>query len=111
MIEEYYLEDGANIQIDRIYKAIFFRVIPVGTRRYGTVDRVICSMKYGLSPFPTDIQENRKVAQRYGNGIVTYEGISGWIPVTETPAVHDEKVEKMIRDRVAKWKAEQNGLC
>lgn len=111
MIEEYYLEDGSNIQIDRIHKAVFFQVIPVGTHRHGTVDRVISSMKYSLSPFPTDIQENRKVEKRYGGGIVTYEGISGYIPVTETPAVHDEKVEQMIRNRVAKWKAEQNGLC
>ena len=111
MIEEYYLEDGSDIQIDRIYKAVFFQVISMGTHRHGTVDRVITSMTYGLYPFPTDIQENRKVEKRYGNGIVTYPGISGWIPVTETPAAHDEKVEKMIRDRVAKWKAEQNGLC
>lgn len=111
MIEEYYLENGSDIQIDRMYKAIFFQVIPVGTHRYGTVDRVISSMTYGLSPFPTDIQENRKVEKRYGDGIVTYGGISGWIPVTETPAPHDEKIEKMIRDRVAKWKAEQNDLC
>lgn len=111
MIEEYDLEDGSDIQIDRIYKAVFFQVIPVGTHRHGTVDRVITSIKYSLSPFPTDIQKNRTAEEKYGNGKVTYRGISGWIPVTETPDLRDEKIEKMIRDRVAKWKAEQNGLC
>lgn len=111
MIEEYYLENGSEIQIDRVYKAIFFQVIPAWTHGNRPVDRVLSSMKYSLSPFPTDIQENRKVEEKYGNIIAAYKGISGWIPVAETPDLHDKKVEKMIRDRVAKWKAEQNGLC
>lgn len=102
-IEEYDLEDGSNIRIDRMYKAVFFQVL----KRWDGTEYVVFEMKYGTSPFPSDICVGRKA----DSGAV-YKGISGYISVNKNMTEADkEKVEKMVFDRVAKWKAEQNGLC
>lgn len=96
-IEEWDLEDGSDIQIDRIYKAIWF------SRQYEASSYVDYQMRYGLTPFKLDIRKNRK---EHG---FTYYGISGYIPVSKT-ITDDEKAKKIIFDHLAKWKAEQLGL-
>lgn len=102
-IEEYELEDGSNIEMEHVYKALEFDM------RYtyynDTVHITDIEMKYGVNPFEEKIRMKEKTTVRNGEEIELYYGV---IPVNKT--VKNEEAEKIIFDRIAKWKAEQMGL-
>lgn len=96
MIEEWGISDGSEIECEKIYRAIFFRM-DYRCRLYNI------EMKYSTKPFTLDICKDR---HEYDWKI---RGISGYIPVNK--AFNDtEAAKKIIFDHVAKWKSEQAGL-
>lgn len=102
-IEEYELEDGSNIKIERIYKAIVFDMCYV---YYRDEIRVDFDMAYGIKPFEEKINRKEKTRIRDGETIELYYGT---LPVNKTVETEAE-AEKIVFDRLAKWKAEQMGL-
>lgn len=103
-IEEYELEDGSNIEVEQVYKGLDFDV------RYtyynDTVHITDIEMKYGVKPFEEKIRMKEKTTMRNGKKIELYYGT---LPVNKTVETEAE-AEKIIFDRIAKWKAEQMGL-
>ena len=95
MIEEWDLEDGSNIICPNLYKAIWFV-----ERLYGFSFEILFSNK----PFIRDIQKDRKDK----SGCIP--GMSGYIPITKEIENKEDVIEKIIRDNIAIWKAQQAGL-
>ena len=95
MIEEWDLEDGSNIICPNVYKAIWFV-----ERYYGLSFKIVYSNK----PFMRDIQKDRE------NKLGYILGISGYIPITKEIENKEDVIEKIIRDNITIWKAQQAGL-
>lgn len=103
IIEEYELEDGSNIEVEQVYKAMVFDQCYLF---YQDKIRVDFRMMYDGKPFKEEINRKEKVYSKNGKTIELYYGT---LPVNKT--VEKQPVaEKIIYDRIAKWKAEQMGL-
>lgn len=103
-IEEYELEDGSNIEVEHVYKALKFDM-----RHAYRDDKVYIAdigMKYGVNPFEEKTRRKEKMTMRNGEKIELYCGV---IPVNNT-ITSEEEAEKIIFDHLAKRKAEQMGL-
>ena len=102
-IEEYELEDGSNVIVEQVYKAIAF------DQRCVFYQNEICvdfDMMYDVKPFEEKINKKEKTHLKNGKTVELYYGI---LPVNKTVETETE-AEKIIFDRLAKWKAEQMGL-
>ena len=103
IIEEYELEDGSNVVVEPVYKAMVFDQCYLF---YQDKIRVDFRMKYDVKPFEEKIDRKEKAYSKNGKTIELYYGT---LPVNKT--VEKQPVaEKIIYDRIAKWKAEQMGL-
>lgn len=102
-IEEYELEDGTNIIIDQVYRGLNFGM---SYRSYDDNISVYWDMKYGTRPFHVQIRLREKLTSINNKKIKLYYGT---IPVHKT-ITDDNEAEKIIYDRIAKWKAERIGL-
>ena len=102
-IEEYELEDGMNIVIDQVYRWLDFSI---SYRSYDDNISVYWEMKYGTKPFDEKIRLIEKLTSINNKKIELYHGT---IPVNKT-ITDDKEAEKIIYDRIAKWKAERIGL-
>lgn len=91
MIEEWDVEDGSDIQIDKIYKAVKCHVLKSGKLN---IDETL----YGTSPF---VLSHKHVAH--------YNYDSYIVPINRD-VEDDEHIMKIVYDSIAKYKAEQNGL-
>ena len=96
-------EDGRNIEVEPVYKAIVFNQRYVFYRDKISVD---FRMMYDVKPFKEEINRKEKTYSKNGKTIELYYGT---LPVNKS--VEKQPVaEKIIYDRIAKWKAEQMGL-
>ena len=102
-IEEYELEDGTNILIDQVYRGLNFGMDYIS---YNDSISVYWDMKYGTKPFHVQIRLSEKLTSINNKKIELYHGT---IPVNKT-ITDDNEAEKIIYDRIAKWKAERIGL-
>lgn len=102
-IEEYELEDGSNIEIEQVYKAIDFGM---NYSRYPDNIYVYFDMQYASKPFQERITRNGTITMRDGKVMEMYYGV---IPVNKTVETREE-AEKIVYDRIAKWKTEQMGM-
>ena len=102
-IEEYELEDGTNNVIDQVYRGLNFGM---SYRSYDDNISVYWEMKYGTKPFHVQIRLSEKLTSINNKKIELYHGT---IPVNKT-ITDDKEAEKIIYDRIAKWKAERIGL-
>lgn len=103
-IEEYDLEDGSNVVVEQVYKAMVFDQRYVFYQDKISVD---FRMMYDIKPFKEEI--NRKKGKTHSKNGKTIELYYGTLPVNKTVEKQAE-AEKIIFDRLAKWKAEQMGL-
>ena len=103
MIKEWNLEDGSNILIEQVYRAINFTLADKAD------SNPVWEMQYNDSPFTFEINKYNRGGYYYyyGEKIITYFG--GTIPVSKTIET-DEEASKIIFDHIAKWKAEQLNL-
>lgn len=85
-VEEYDLEDGSNIIVDTIYKAVYFKC-----HGYYTDYK----MKYSTKPFKLKIGPDW-----------LSDKLCGTIPVTKT-ITEDKEFEKIVSDVVAKYRARE----
>lgn len=105
-IEEYELQDGSNIQCDKVYRYIEFEYIEVFRRSYP--DEILvnksCSVDWeiGLSPkhIPLNIRRDRCRFNRTHRDVI----YSGTIPIN-SHIDDSDKIKKIIYDHVAKYKA------
>lgn len=99
-IEVYDFDDGSTIQLDIVYRYISFSYW-----RRNQADTMIWDMIYKTKPYKD---------QELGIRSTDYDGLNGTLPVAKFYDVSNEEdcrhVEKMIRDAVAKFKAEKEGL-
>lgn len=102
-IEEYELEDGSNIEIERVYKAISF---DMGYSLFYDVTYLDYTMMYNAKPFCEKIARKEKTRLRDGRTIEFYYGV---IPVNKTVTTYEE-AKKLVYDYLAKRKAERLGL-
>lgn len=93
MIEEWNLEDGSNILIEQVYRAIRFTLADKAD------SNPVWEMQYNDSPFTLEINTYNR-----GGG---YYCFGGTIPVSKTIETGEE-ASKIIFDHIAKWK--QNNL-
>ena len=102
-IEEYELEDGSNIEVEHLYKAMVFDQYYVF---YQDKISVNFRMMYDIKPFKEEINRKEKAYSKNGKTMELYYGT---LPVNKT-VEKQPAAEKIIYDRIAKWKAEQMGL-
>ena len=102
MIEEWNLEDGSNILIEQVYRAINFTLADKAD------SNPVWEMQYNDSPFTLEINMYNRGGSYYCFGEkTTYFG--GTIPVSKTIET-DEEASKIIFNHITKWKAEQLNL-
>ena len=92
-----------NIVIDQVYRGLNFGM---SYRSYDDNISVYWEMKYGTKPFHVQIRLSEKLTSINNKKVELYHGT---IPVNKT-ITDDKEAEKMIYDRIAKWKAERIGL-
>lgn len=95
-IEEWDLDDGSNIECEKVYRAIHFSY---DDRFDG--EPYYCYV-LGTTPFKLNIQRDMR---KYLGPII---GICGYIPVSNE--VPRDVALKIVRDHIAKFKAEEAGL-
>lgn len=96
-IEEYDLEDGENIDVDRVYKAIDFEMVK---RRFSDRVSIDWEMKYHNKPIQEKIFLKGYTTSRDGTQIELHRGV---IPVDKTVKTGDQ-AEKLVHDYIANWK-------
>ena len=96
-IEEYDLEDGTNIDVDHIYKAIDFEMVK---RRFSDRISLDWEMKYYSKPIKEKIFLKGYTTSRDGTQIELHRGV---IPVDKTVKTGDQ-AEKLVHDCIANWK-------
>lgn len=95
-IEEWDLEDGSNIECEKVYRAIHFSHDDRFDR-----EPYYCYV-LATTPFKLNIQRDMR---KYLRPII---GIHGYIPVSNE--VPRDVTLKIVRDHIAKFKAEEAGL-
>ena len=96
-IEEYDLEDGTNIDVDHVYKAIDFEMVK---RRFSDRISLDWEMKYYSKPIKEKIFLKGYTTSRDGTQIELHRGV---IPVDKTVKTGDQ-AEKLVHDYIANWK-------
>lgn len=99
-IEVYDFDDGSTIQLDIVYRYISFSYW-----ERNQIDTMIWNMRYETEPLKD---------QELGIRSTDYDRLDGMLSVVKFYDIENEEdcrhVEKMIRDAVAKFKTEKEGL-